>query len=332
MERNWPEQTVINPRGAHSGFADYEPRDAVTFEGATYLTRVAITAAEAITPPDDPWELLAGKGADSTGSGHVIRNPDGDDMPQRAKLHFDGIFLVTDSAGDNETVVALPPPVKPTQADIESIIGTTFPFDFMVVTADFTVDPDGVGPLRGLDKGGVTHLGGTAIAATTGEKVISTLEALYRPDREVRFPVAKTNGVLTVVKVLANGQVRVNLTAFEEVHLDGISFPSGLAFGGVPIGVAPDYRAPWEAGDPPVLIHRNIIEGKATGFAPGTGAAFDFVKPEILGTTWSGFATWSDGSPASISVQNSEFFPGKYELRVNDTGPTPLTLGGRIDP
>jgi hypothetical protein len=243
-------------------------------------------------------------------------------MTDRAALRFIG-FTVTDNAGSNESRVTMPPPAIPSLEELEGIVGTTVPFIDLPLTAAFTHADTDMHAQLAMDRAGVVWLRGRVHAEGTGEAIVARLDPLYRPANELRIPVVKAGGVYTFCRINPDGNVYVTANTGDNVHLDGVAFPSDLGFGGLLPGVSPDsFVAPWEptiAPEPTVQIRGHVIEGRITAFSPGDSQiAFTWPKYTDGADTFVGYGEVI-GSPSTvinISVETYEFDADMLALRV----------------
>jgi hypothetical protein len=328
MPITWPEIIGINWRFDYDPEATYAPRDAVHYGGSAFYTMIPQPPGWATPDPDvtpDPgnaWHLLSRGGDPGSGTGHIIRRPDGTAMTDRAALRFIG-FTVTNNAGSNESRVTMPPPAIPSLEELEGIVGTTVPFIDLPLTAAFTHADTDMHAQLAMDRAGVVWLRGRVHAEGTGEAIVARLDPLYRPANELRIPVVKAGGVYTFCRINPDGNVYVTANTGDNVHLDGVAFPSDLGFGGLLPGVSPDsFVAPWEptiAPEPTVQIRGHVIEGRITAFSPGDSQiAFTWPKYTDGADTFVGYGEVI-GSPSTvinISVETYEFDADMLALRV----------------
>lgn len=321
--RHWPTLVGITWRGTWDEAVTYESREAVRYGGATFYLTLGPSLGQ-LPSEGTPWEIMTDTGAESLGEGHIIRGPNSVDLPQRSKLKFTGSAAagaaqpeVIDNAAGSQTVVALPPPYIVTQEEVEQVIGTTIAFADVELTGAFThTFPGSLDPFVpadhaqvALDKGGVTHLRGQVHAESGGSQVVCTLPGIFWPTNTVVSPCVRSNGTVTKVTISPAGVVTLDAPADSNTHLDGVAFPSDLAFGGVPLGKPPTDWQTYSEGVPPLLYYlgsdtrKTILVGGVYVGDPNLGDGDGFMWPRLPGEAgvFVGTVYWTapDASPTS---------------------------------
>lgn len=255
-----------------------------------------------------------------------ILNDDDDPVAVRA-LCFRGGHGVdfTGAPGQVDVVSRLPGENQVAQA-----VGRPKPIADLALASGFAPVVGEALPGIGMDMGGIVMLRGRVAPASTvsAGTLASLTDQVLRPAKRVRLPVAKVNGTIKVLTVEADGTMKLDAVAGEDFTLDGVTWPSGVAFPdarSTPI----EFLAASDDPDDPLQSVGDLIVGSMSVDNP-PGILFRFADDALIeaGKHWhfAGSGTYRK-EPA---VQTGTFSVNSDDYAIVQSFVPPVTGAGPL--